>query len=223
MGVTATEFLSRLFSHKKYLYGEDGRTVINDEAGIEAMYELLTAKKYSGKKEVHWWTTSARDFAEGKLAMMINFSNYASEILGSGSKVSGNIGVAMVPGKNPIYGGGTVGISKNSQKKEDAMAFLKWITTEPTASGMAALGSVSPCVRTYNKYGIIDMFPWLELSKECFGKSHTQRIPADSEKQFDEIKFLNIVGMAVENAMMGFLSTEESLNRAQALIDKEIN
>lgn len=223
MGVTATEFLSRLFSHKKYLYGKDGRTIINDDAGIQAMYELLTAKRYSDEKEVHWWTVSARNFAEGKLAMMINFSNYASEILGSGSKVAGNIGVAMVPGKNPIYGGGTVGISKNSRKKEDAMAFLKWITTEPTASGMAALGSVSPCARTYNKYGILDMFPWLELSKECFSKSHTQRIPADSDKQFNEIKFLNIVGMAVENTMMGFLSSEESLNRAQALIDKEIN
>ena len=71
----------------------------------------------------------------------------------------------MVPGKNPIYGGGTVGISKNSRRKEDAFAFIKWITTEPAASGMAALGSVSPCAKTYNKYDIIDVFPWLELSK----------------------------------------------------------
>lgn len=223
MGVTATEFLCRLFSHKKYLYGKDGKAVINDEAGIKAMQELLVAKKYSDKKVVHWWKTSAKDFADGKLAMMINFSNYASEIIGSGSKVVGNIGVAMVPGKNPIYGGGTVGISKNSHQKEDAMAFLKWITTEPAASGMAALGSVSPCVKTYNKYGIIDVFPWLELSKDCFSKSHTQRIPTDSERLFDEIKFLNIIGMAVENVMMGFLSAEESLNRAQGLIDKEVN
>ena len=61
----------------------------------------------------------------------------------------------MVPGKNPIYGGGTVGISKNSRRKEDAFAFIKWITTEPAASGMAALGSVSPCAKTYNKYDII--------------------------------------------------------------------
>lgn len=223
MGVTATEFLCRLFSHKKHLYGKDGKVVVNDEAGVLAMQELMTAKQYSDKKVVHWWKTSAREFAEGKLAMMINFSNYASEIIGAGSKVVGNIGVAMVPGRNPIYGGGTVGISKNSHQKEDALAFIKWITTEPAASGMAALGSVSPCAKTYNKYDIIDVFPWLELSKDCFSKSHTQRIPADSDKAFDEIKFLNIVGMAVENVMMGFLSAEESLNRAQKLIDEEVN
>ena len=188
-----------------------------------ALEELLTAKQYTDKKVVHWWKTSAKDFADGKLVMMINFSNYASEILGAGSKVVGNIGVAMVPGKNPIYGGGTVGISKNSRRKEDAFAFIKWITTEPAASGMAALGSVSPCAKTYNKYDIIDVFPWLELSKDCFSKSHTRRIPADSDKAFDEIKFLNIVGMAVENVLMGFLPVEESLNRAQKLIDEEIN
>lgn len=99
LGVTATEFLTRLFSHKNHLYGKDGMVVINDTAGVKALEELLTAKQYTDKKVVHWWKTSAKDFADGKLVMMINFSNYASEILGAGSKVVGNIGVAMVPGK----------------------------------------------------------------------------------------------------------------------------
>lgn len=129
----------------------------------------------------------------------------------------------MVPGRNPIYGGGTIGISKNSSCKQDALAFIKWLTSDPVASGMAALGSVSPSIKTYSKYHIIDVFPWLELSKDCFGKSHTQRIPADSDKTFNETKFLNILGMAVENVLMGFLPVEESLNRAQQLVDEEIN
>lgn len=89
LGVTATEFLTRLFSHKNHLYGKDGMVVINDTAGVKALEELLTAKQYTDKKVVHWWKTSAKDFADGKLVMMINFSNYASEILGAGSKVVG--------------------------------------------------------------------------------------------------------------------------------------
>lgn len=223
LGVTATEFLTRLFSHKKHIYEKDGRVVINDSAGVQGLKELIEAKTYSEKKTVRWWTTSAKNFADGKLAMMINFSNYASEILGASSRVMGNIGVAMVPGRNPVYGGGAVGVSKNSRHKEDALAFIKWLTSDPVASGMAALGSVSPSVKTYSKYSIIDVFPWLELSKDCFSKSHTQRIPADSDKAFNEVKFLNIIGMAVENVLTGFLPVEESLNRAQALIDEEIN
>ena len=60
---------------------------------------------------------------------------------------------------------------------EDALAFIKWITMEPVASAMAALGSVSPCIKTYNKYDIINTFPWLEFSKKCFSLSRTKRLP----------------------------------------------
>lgn len=64
---------------------------------------------------------------------------------------------------------------------------------------------------------------WLELSKDCFSKSHEENSCGFRRKAFDEIKFLNIVGMAVENVSMGFLPVEESLNRAQKLIYEEIN
>ena len=43
----ATEFLTRLFSHKNHLYGKDGMVVINDTAGVKALEELLTAKPVS--------------------------------------------------------------------------------------------------------------------------------------------------------------------------------
>ena len=82
-------------------------------------------------------------FANGNVAMMINFSNYASEdSFGYNSKIVGK-GFGMVPGGNPIYGGGSLAVSKNSKHPEDALAFIKWITMEPVASVMAALGSVS--------------------------------------------------------------------------------
>ena len=153
--------------------------------------------------------------------MMINFSNYASEILGYNSKIVGNVGFGMVPGGNPIYGGGSLAVSKNSKHPEDALAFIKWITMEPVASAMAALGSVSPCIKTYNKYDIINTFPWLEFSKKCFSLSRTKRLPDTDYRPFDEKKFLNIVGSAVKNVMSRLLSVEEALERAQSMIDSE--
>jgi len=127
----------------------------------------------------------------------------------------------MVPGGNPIYGGGSLAVSKNSKHPEDALAFIKWITMEPVASAMAALGSVSPCIKTYNKYDIINTFPWLEFSKKCFSLSRTKRLPDTDYRPFDEKKFLNIVGSAVKNVMSGLLSVEEALERAQSMIDSE--
>lgn len=220
-GVASTEFLTRFFSHKENLYNAGGKIVINNDVGRKAMEEMLELQKYVPGKPAKWWTTAAKEFADGSIAMMINFSNYASEILGYHSKIIGNVGVGMVPGKNPIYGGGALAISKNSRHKKDALAFIKWITMEPVASGMAALGSASPCIKTYNKYDIMKTFPWLEFSKSCFSLSKTKRLPDEDKRPFDEKKFVNITGSAVKNVMTGLLGTEEALQRAQNMIEAE--
>lgn len=221
-GVAATEFLARFFSHKENLYDENGKIMINNEYGKKALLELIDAAKNSPNKESRWWTTSAKDFSDGQTAMMITFSNYASEILGVQSKIADKVGCAMVPGGNPIYGGGALGISKNSNHKKEAIEFIKWLSREPVSSTIAALGSVSPCRKTYERYDIIRKFPWLELSKDCFQLSKTRRIK-DPERQFDEKKFVNIVGAIVKEAVMEITDVDVALERAQTLIDLEFN
>lgn len=220
-GVASTEFLTRFFSHKSTLYDENGKIVLNDCVGIRSMEELLELQKYIPGKPARWWTTAAKEFGNGNVAMMINFSNYASEILGYHSKIIGNVGVAMVPGGNPIYGGGSLAVSKNSKYPEDALAFIKWITMEPLASGMAALGNTSPCIKTYDKYDIMKKFPWLEYAEKCFAVSQTKRLPEKDGRPFDEKKFVNIVGSAVKNVMSGICNIEEALNWAQNMIIEE--
>lgn len=221
-GVAATEFLTRYFSHQEHLVYQNGRVFIDNDTGKQAMEELLEAQKYAPAQPARWWTDLARSFSDGEVAMAVMFSNYASEILASRSKIVGNIGFCMVPGGNPIVGGGSLGISRNSRHPEDALAYIKWMTREPISSAMASLGSVSPCARTYSKYDIIDTFPWLELSKDCFNRSRTRRQPEGEEKPFNEKKFLNIIGTAVKNVSMGFIPLEESLKRAQQLLDQEL-
>ena len=100
-GVAATEFLARFFSHKDNLYDESERIVLQNEIGKKALEELVEAQKYAPGKTSKWWTNTAKDFANGNVAMMINFSNYASEILGYNSKIVGNVGFAMVPAGIP--------------------------------------------------------------------------------------------------------------------------
>ena len=221
-GVAASEFLARFFSYKEHLYDENGKIIVNNEYGKKAMQELIDGYKNSSGKESRWWTTTAKEFSDGQTAMMITFSNFASEILGVQSKIADKVGCAMVPGGNPIYGGGSLGISKNSKHKKEAMEFIKWLTREPVSSAMAALGSVSPCRKTYDRYDIIRSFPWLELSKECFQLSRTKRT-RDEGSSFDEKKFVNIVGAAVKEIVMEILDIDVALERAQMLIDMEFN
>lgn len=220
-GVAATEFLARFFSHHDNLYNQDGKIVINNDLGKKALEELVEAQRYAPGKPSKWWTNTAKEFANGNVAMMINFSNYASEILGYSSKIVGNVGFGMIPGRNPIYGGGSLAVSRYSRHPQNALAFIKWLTREPVASAMAALGSVSPCIKTYNKYDIINTFPWLEFSKDCFPLSRTKRLPDSNLSPFDEKRFLNIIGTAVKNVMSGLLTTNEALERAQQMLDQD--
>lgn len=221
-GVAATEFLTRFFSYKKNLYQRDGRIVLNDETGAKAMNNLVKARQYISPANVNWWTDSAKAFSDGEVAMSIIFSNYASEILGYKSKIVGKVGCALVPNANPLIGGGSLGIAKRSSHPEDALAFIKWMARDPAASALAALGSVSPCKKTYEIYDIINAFPWLELSKDCFAMSETRRLPPDNQKPFNERKFLSILGTAVKNVIVGVMTPEVALNFAQKAIERDI-
>lgn len=221
-GVAATEFLTRFFSYQKNLYQENGHIEINNEIGVRALHDLMKSMKCIGPANVPWWTDSAKAFSDGDVAMSIMFSNYASEILGYQSKIIDKVGCAFVPGRNPLIGGGSLGIAKKSRHPEDALAFIKWMTREPVASALAALGSVSPCNKTYEIYDIVDVFPWLELSKDCFAMSETRRRPPDQMKPFNERKFLSILGTAIKNVSVGVMEPGEALDTAQKAIERDL-
>lgn len=222
-GVAATEFLTRYFSYKTHLYSGNGKIILNDEISIKAMQNLMEASRYGGNKKLKWWTDAAKTFGDGDVAMQIMFSNYGSEVLGYKSKIIDKVGYSIVPGGNPLLGGGSLGVAKNSKHPKDALAFIKWLTSDPVASAMAALGSVSPCSKTYEIYEIVDAFPWLELAKECFLLSKTERLPVDDLRPFDERKFLNIIGTITKNVLGGMMEVEEAMEKAQRMLDAEFN
>ena len=214
------EFDGRSASYLRTLLGRPSAGSRRQQL-IWSLLPWTEAQRYAPGKPSKWWTNTAKEFANGNVAMMINFSNYASEILGYSSKIVGNVGFGMIPGGNPIYGGGSLAVSRYSRHPQNALAFIKWLTREPVASAMAALGSVSPCIKTYNKYDIINTFPWLEFSKDCFPLSRTKRLPDSNLSPFDEKRFLNIIGTAVKNVMSGLLTTNEALERAQQMLDQD--
>lgn len=86
--------------------------------------------------------------------MSILYSNYASDLSAHSSHVVGNVGYSMMPGNNPVLGGGSLGVSKYCKRPKDALSFIKWMCSEPLCSASALLGSTSPCRRTYDNYEV---------------------------------------------------------------------
>lgn len=213
-GVAATEYLTRYFSHASDLFSSDGDILLEQPVGLMAMRQLVETRLYAPPKHNDWWRETARVFAQGDTAMTVLFSNYASEMLNADSRITNKIGYAVVPGANPLIGGGTIGVCRNSQNPQEAMDFIRWVCSEEVTTAMTLLGSVSPCRKTYENYEVLDTYPWLALSRDCISLSHTNRIPPNRSTHFDERRFLNILGMAVSNAISGTMSAEEALSFA---------
>jgi multiple sugar transport system substrate-binding protein len=213
-GVAATEYLTRYFSHASDLFSSDGDILLEQPQGLAAMRELVEARPCAPTKYNDWWRGTAREFAQGDTAMTVLFSNYASEMLNADSRITDKIGYAVVPGANPLIGGGTIGVCRNSKNPQEAMDFIRWVCSEEVTAAMTLLGSVSPCRKTYENYEVLDTYPWLALSRDCISLSHTNRIPPNLSTHFDERRFLSILGMAVNNAISGTMSAEEALSFA---------
>lgn len=213
-GVAATEYLARYFSHSSNLFSPDGRLLVDNDMAFQAMQELDEVKKYCSKGYSSWWRETARFFAQGDVAMTILFSNYASELLNSNSVILDKIGYAAVPGGNPLLGGGSIGVCKYSRHPQEALSYIRWLCSEKVATVMTLLGSVSPCEKTYNNYEVLDNYPWLSLSKSFFSISKINRVPSHLESNFNERKFLGILGVAVNNVYNGTLPVDKALEQA---------
>ncbi len=214
-GVAGSEYMARLFARQENLYDKNREIHLDSPTGLQALRELMEVKRYTAPDFCGWWTNTARSFAAGNYAMSLLYSNYASDLLGHASRIAGKIGCTMVPGNNPVIGGGSLGVSRYSRHPEDALSFIKWMCSEPISSAASLLGSTSPCKKTYENYEVIHSFPWMNLAQTCFPLTQGNRIPKQSPLAFDERKFLSILGMAVKNAYSGISEPEDALRNAQ--------
>lgn len=220
-GVAGSEFLARLFSVQDNCYDERGVICLNSSAAVRALEQLVEVQRYCAPEKCAWWTNTAAEFAKGDVAMAILYNNFASPLLGHHSHVLDRIGYAMIPGGQPIIGGGALGVSKYSKQPERALHYIRWMCSEPVASASTLLGSVSPCTASYDNYEIINNLPWLKLVGSCFAVAKGRRTPPDSVIPFNERGFMSIIGMAVKNACSGALSAQEALDYAQRLFEEQ--
>ena len=215
-GVAATEFLTRYFSLTDTLFDDQDRILLQSPEAVQALELLTEDKQFAAPVYCNWWRDTAKLFAQGDVAMTILFSNYASEMLNRESRVHTKIGYAMVPGGNAVLGGGVIGVCRYSKHKKEAANFIRWLCSEEVSTAMTLLGSVSPCKQTYENYQVIDTYPWLSMTEECFATSHIQRCPRKMKGGYDQRQFLSILGLSVMQAINGTMDVRTALATAEA-------
>ena len=125
-----------------------------------ALEQYKASLKTSDQNKDKWWGDIVQEFAEGKTAMMTVFSNYSTVLAGQ-LQNDIDFGVARIPGKQPLIGGGTMGIVKESKMKEQALLFLEWLYSDEISKLIVALGGMILSKEVLSNQELMEMHPWL--------------------------------------------------------------
>ena len=69
------------------------------------------------------------DFLRGDTAMLITYPAFLTNSTDL-RRSSTSIGCSLVPGRRPLLGGWSFGVSRQSAQREQALAFLRWTCDE---------------------------------------------------------------------------------------------
>ncbi|MDR7343395.1 DNA-binding LacI/PurR family transcriptional regulator/ABC-type glycerol-3-phosphate transport system substrate-binding protein [Pantoea alhagi] len=162
----ATEFLQRYYARGGRLLHEKSPPCLNKEIALPALKNYIESLGYARCLNSTWWQDSVAQFEQRELAMLIVYMNLFTDV--AHSEISPLIGYAPVPGGAPLLGGGSVGISKYSKNKEQAMLFLQWLFSPTIVEQTGLLGGGSAYINNSCSTGITDFYPWSTLCKQCF-------------------------------------------------------
>jgi multiple sugar transport system substrate-binding protein len=138
-------------SPNQFLFADDGKPLINSQAGIAATQEYIDSLAYKSPDAISWgWPEQYGNFANGGAAMTCAFSNlpkFLDNAANKDSKVTGKIGSMLPPGRE--VDGGLVrrsvlwlnlsaSVSSQAKNPEACYAFLQWVGSARIYAWMTA-------------------------------------------------------------------------------------
>lgn len=189
----APELYFRLHTFQSQLFGK-GNTVTFDNPQTHKAYEnfkqtLRFAKpNYLESTDV----STVEDFLKGDTAMLITFP----ACLPNDTHLHQNsalIGQTLVPGRRPLLGGWSFGISQNTPLRQQALAFLRWTCDETISNYFTLMGGQTAIANTYTNDEMVKLYPWLLEYYKAYPYAQPQYQPAYAggrpmpAKQMDDI------------------------------------
>lgn len=161
----APELYMRLRAFGGSLFDSTGNVCLDRDASLKAYLNLLRSVRLA-KPDYRTATdvSVVQDFLKGDTAMLITYPSFLTDVVDlRKSSMIGSIGYHHIPGRSPLLGGWSLGISSRSSQKKEAFSFLQWICNEQIANYFALLGGQSAITSTYTNDELIKLYPWLPL------------------------------------------------------------
>lgn len=214
-------FLEFALSNGGQLVDRKGNLTLDDPRNVEAlefMRDLIATHRvsppntYTEMKE-----EEVRTFFESGEALFERNWPYAWGLhQADGSPVKGKVGIALLPrfegGKHvAALGGWHIGMSRSSDRKDDAFELMRYIVSRDVQIGFALSLGWNPARRdVYDAPEIVENLPHLVELKEVFRTASPR----------PNLPYYSLLSRALQaelsKALSGMLSAEEALENAQA-------
>ncbi len=164
------EIYMRLRAFGGSLFTPSGQVCLDTDQSLKAYINFIRSIKYA-KPDYRTATdySAVEDFLHGDTAMLISYPSFLKDIsdLRKNSLI-GSIGYRLIPGRAPLLGGWSLGISSRCEQKEAAFEFLKWTCDEQINNYSTLLGGLPATNSTYLNDELAELYPWLPLYHDIY-------------------------------------------------------
>lgn len=219
----APEILVRLWSFGGTLWDRYNRAALDTPGCRKAFESLLqTASFVEGNPLEASIQKTVSDFSAGKTAMLITYSEYASQVSRSMyQNVIGQVGYSLLPGGTSVSVGWFLGLGPDTEKRKEAFRFFDWLCRESTGYYMTIMGGQPPVMAPYRSHELLQLYPWLELTQPGFSRSRKRTGPsAPNALVIPQNRIEQVLCGAFKDVLTGRLPLEDSLTKWQRELER---
>lgn len=212
----APEIHFRLHAYGSRLYDAAGNVTFDNPQTLKAYINLIRALKFAKPDYLQSTDVSIIDnFLKGDTAMLITYPAFLSEAADL-RKCSTSIGYSLVPGRTPLLGGWSLGISRSTDQPDAAFEFLRWSCDEKISSYFTIMGGQTAVVSAYTNDEMVKLYPWLPLYYKAYSYTQRQTLPVLSNGQIvpSEQVDSTLCHWAYE-ILLNHLDIQEAISRTQ--------
>ena len=173
------EILARLWSYGGGLLDAGGKLQLCTPQNVRGFQSLLESSRYIFRpcREASV-DDSFRDFGQGKIAMLISYSEYAARIRDEieGDIIS-KIGYSQIPGQVAANVGWNLGVNLRTEKMDIIEKFFDWYSDRQNSYYMTILSGQSAIVYPHENHELLKLYPWLSLSEKGQNNSRSRIYP----------------------------------------------
>ena len=218
----APEILIRLWSYGGKLWDKYNRVCMCTPENIRAFHSILQTLNYVEhplfRKSI---SQTIDDFSSGKTAMLITYTEYASQINESlHANVIGRVGYEAVPGKTPVSVGWNFGLNPFTPKSDLAYQYFNWLCQHDTSYYMTILDGQSPVIAAYHSHELLKLYPWMELTEKSFEYCHKRSGPYRPKSLIiPQNKIESILCDVLSDVLKRGLSVQDALELGQTKME----